>query len=173
MADSMLVRFDDGLARQVRERARVEGKSLTAFINDAVRTYMDQIAASEGVERDETRERLARLAVRLADATQAIREKTDVWSALQAVTDCIELVPIGEEKDLDPITWEQVQYSRLNETGGDAEARRMFAQDYAEIEGRDWTWYLESSRSEEEAKKAWLRQRRRYGLPVPPAKVTE
>lgn len=178
MADSMLVRFEDDLAKRLRDRARLDDKTITGFINDAVRTYLDQLSKAEeqqGAARDQARRRLASLARRLADADHAVRERTDVWEALAAVLNCVELVPveIEDEKHLDPVTWEQFKYSRLNETGSDDEAQRMFARDYAEIEGRDWTWYLSTGASEEEAKVLWLRQRRRYGIPVPPLKPGE
>jgi hypothetical protein len=69
--------------------------------------------------------------------------------------------------DLDPVTWEQFKVSLLNASGSDEEAKAMFAAGQAEIEGRDWTWYLRIHDSDREAKAAWVRQRLRYGLPIP------
>ena len=170
MADSMLVRFEDDTARKVRDRAQLQGKSITAFLNDAVQAYLKQIEASEGVERVWESDQLKVFSERLADASHLIRERNDVWTALQSVVDCIEVMPFEGERNVDPMTWDQFKQSRLNPSGSDGEARKMFAQDYAEIRDRDWTWYLDTHRSENEAKRAWLRQRRRYGLPVPPPK---
>lgn len=176
MADSMLVRFDDETAREVRERARAAGKSITAFLNDAVRTYLDELAASEGVEGALAEARRLRFAARLADAVEAVRsldvtQSAGVGSALGAIVDCLELIPILGERVHDPVTWDQFKYSKLNPTGGDREARGMFAKDYREIESRPWIWYRDSHRDDAAAKEAWLRQRRRYGLPVPPESV--
>ena len=72
--------------------------------------------------------------------------------------------------DLDPVSWEQFKHSRLNRTGSDDEAKRMFARDQAEIDARQWTWYRQHYHSDEEAQAAWRRQRLRYGLPVPPVR---
>lgn len=169
MADQMLVRFDDKTAQEVRERARAAGKSITAFLNEAVRAYLDLNAATAEVEHG----RLARFAIRFADAANSIERMDDgtqlvVRDALKAIVDCLELIPIQGEIIDDPVTWEQYKYSKLNQKGDESEARRMFAKDYQEIELRPWTWYRAHYDSDDAAKAAWLRQRRRFGLPAFP-----
>ncbi len=179
MSDSVLVRFPDKLAAEMRERAQSQGKTMTAFINDAVKAYVERLAAedAEGAPELKARRmrRLLHLAVRIADMRELIAEASEdegaqsaLVRALSAVADCIELMPVEVEENIDPVTWQQFRYSKLNESKGDDEAYRMFASDYEEIEARPWTWYLNTSSSDGEAKIRWLRQRRRYGLPLPP-----
>jgi predicted transcriptional regulator len=168
----MLVRFDDETAREVRERARKDGKSITAFLNDAVRSYLDQKTAFEGA--DDARR--IRFAVRLADAMDELHRTADPREnnsreLLAAIVDCLELLPVHGETIDDPVTWEQYKYSKLNPAGSESEARRMFERDYSEVEARPWTWYRKNHESDDLAKIAWLRQRRRYGVPVSPEEV--
>jgi len=169
MADSMLVRFEDETAQKVRRRAKQAGTSITAFLNDAVQAYLDGLDQAEGDERRQLEARYERFAERLADARHALGER-GADPVLEAVLDCLELLPFGDERTVDPVAWEQFRSSRLNVSKSDLEAKRMFSQDYAEVENRDWEWYLRTWDSPEAAKRAWLRQRRRYGLPVPPPK---
>ena len=71
---------------------------------------------------------------------------------------------------LDLVSWEQFKDPRLNRTGSDEEAKRMFARDQAAIDARQWTWYRQHYHSDEDAQAAWRRPRLRYGLPVPSAR---
>lgn len=169
MADSMLVRFEDDTARKVRQRAKQAGKSITAFLNDAVEAYLGNLDEAEGAERLQVGERYEQFAERLAEARRSM-DTHGPDPLIGAILDCLELIPFGDERVVDPVAWDQYKSSRLNVSKTDAEAKRMFAKDYAEVENRDWEWYLAHWDSPEAAKRAWLRQRRRYGLPVPPAK---
>ena len=169
MADSMLIRFEGDTSQKVRLRAKMAGKSITAFLNDAVQAYLDNLDEAERSERRQVEARYERFAERLADARHALKARGPD-PVLEAIADCLELMPFGDERVVDPVAWEQFKSSRLNVSQGDAEAKRMFSQDYSEIENRDWEWYLSTWDSPEAAKRAWLRQRRRHGLPVPPPK---
>jgi len=173
MADSILVRFDDELARRLRERAQQEQKSITAFISDAVEAQLDQIQHVERVEvaaKQWMGHELRQLGNRLADAHRAFKEQTNPWAALGAIIDCVEILSAEDAANLDRITWHQYRYSEANNNADDAAARRLFAADRDEIAQRDWTWYLRTCESEDEAKALWVRQRRRYGIPVPTEK---
>ncbi len=91
---------------------------------------------------------------------------------MEALSDCAELsLPVPSESDLDPATWQQFKFSELNKSRSEREAQDLFARDWAEIAARDWQWYLRTAATEEEAKILWFRQRRRYGLPLPPIKA--
>jgi hypothetical protein len=182
MADSILVRFEDDIAKALRDRVRGEDRSLNRFINDAVQAYLAQLEAKDEQERvrlEWTHERVARFATYLADTKKAITEgqadasqSSEVWAALRALADCVESLPVPME-GLDPVTWEQFKYSRLNDTGSDQAAQEMFARDAAEIEARDWKWYRQHYATDSEAKLAWFKQRRRYGLPIPSTQKTQ
>jgi hypothetical protein len=175
MADSILVRFEDDIAKALRDRVRGEDRSLNRFINDAVQAYLDGLKAKDEQERvrlEWTQDRLTAFAASLADTNMAITagkadegQNSKVWDALRALANCVESLPVPME-GLDPVTWEQFKYSRLNETGSDQAALEMFARDAAEIEARDWKWYRQHYPTEAEAKFAWFKQRRRYGLPI-------
>jgi len=171
MADSILVRFEDDLAKQLRDRARQEQKSITGFINDAVKTYLEQLGKidqGENAAKQRTSEAIRRFGTRLADAHHSIAAKTDPWEALNALLDCIEIRSDEDADNTERITWDQFLYAPENERGDETEARRLFAVNYNDIAQRDWTWYLQTCDSDDEAKAVWLRQRRRYGIPVPP-----
>jgi hypothetical protein len=173
MADSILVRFDDELARRLRERARQEDRSITAFISSAVEEQLDQIHRVEGVEVAAKRSmgyEYRHLGNRLADAHRAFKEQTDPWAALGALIDCVEIISADDAANLEHVTWQQFRYSDANNDADDAAARRLFAAERDEIAQRDWTWYLRTCESDDEAKALWLRQRRRYGIPVPSEK---
>ena len=43
MADPILVRFDDDVAKGLRERAHQNQKSIASFVNEAVKLYLDQL----------------------------------------------------------------------------------------------------------------------------------
>jgi predicted transcriptional regulator len=173
MADSILVRFDDELARRLRERAQQEQKSITSFISDAVVAQLDQIHRVEGIEvaaKQWMGHEHRQLGNRLADAHRAFKEQTDPWAALGAIIDCVEIISAEDAANLDRVTWQQFRYSGANNGADDAAARRLFAAERDEIAQRDWTWYLRTCESEDEAKALWVRQRRRYGIPVPSEK---
>lgn len=170
MADSILVRFDDELAKRLRDQARQEQTSITAYISDAVREKLDHFDRAEKVEvaaKQWMSHELRQLGHRLADANRALKERADPWDALAAVIDCIEIISAEDDAALDRVTWEQYRYSKANEGADDGQARRLFAAERDDIAQRDWTWYLRTSESEDEAKTLWLRQRRRFGIPVP------
>lgn len=173
MADTILVRFEDDLAKQLRERARHEQKSITGFINEAVKTYLEQLGKIEQGE-NATKERLRDSArhfeARLADARYALSQQTDPWEALSAVLDCIEIESAENIEVPNRVTWDQFIYVPENERGDEDEARRLFAAKYDDIARRDWKWYLRTCKSEDEAKAVWLRERRKYGIPVPSAR---
>lgn len=169
MADSILVRFEDDVSKKLRERARQDQKSITGFINDAVKTYLEQLARSDQGHNAELGINVRRLANRIADAHHSISEKSDPWDALTALLDCIEIMSAEEDENLDRVTWNQFLYVAENEQADENVARRLFATQYDEVSRRDWTWYLRTCQSDEEAKAVWMRQRRRYGIPVPPA----
>jgi len=175
MADSILVRFDDQLAKRLRERTRQEQKSITAFISDAVLKQLDLLDGVKKIEdtaRQRTSQELQQLANRLAEANRSLKEQKDPWSVLAAIIDCVEIMSADEQAELDHVTWEQFRYSKTNDGADDAAARRVFAAERDEIAQRDWTWYLRTCETEDEAKALWLRQRRRYGIPVPTEKET-
>ena len=168
MADSILVRFEDDVSKKLRDRARQDQKSITGFINDAVKTYLEQLARSDQGPKTELGANLRRLGTRLADAHHSISEKSDPWTALTALLECIEIMSAEEDVALDRVTWDQFLYVPENEQADEKVARRMFATQYEEVSLRDWTWYLRTCKSDDEAKAVWARQRRRYGIPIPP-----
>lgn len=168
MADSILVRFEDDVSKKLRDRARQDQKSITGFINDAVKAYLEQLSRSDQGPKIEPGGDLRRLGARLADAHHSIAEKKDAWLALSALLDCVEIMSAEEGENLDRVTWDQFLYVPENERADEQVARQMFAAQYDEISRRDWTWYLQSCHSDEEAKVVWARQRRRFGVPVPP-----
>lgn len=167
MADPILVRFDDDVSKRLRERARDEQKSITGFINDAVRMYLDQRVKYDLGTNSELGGAIQRLGARIADADEAIKKKKDPWSALAAILDCIEIASAGEMLIPDRVTWEEFLYVGGND-GNEIEARRLFKVQYDEVAQRDWNYYLPSCQTTNEAKAVWLRQRRRFGIPVPP-----
>ena len=156
MADSILVRFPDDISKKLRERARQDEKSITALVNEAVKLYLEQpIEPNQGSHSNSVRD-MRGLGYRLADAHRAINEKDDAWNALAALLDCIEISSADNDDGLVRVTWDDFLYVPENER---ADA----------VSQRDWTWYLRTCQSEEEAKTVWLRQRRRFGIPVPPS----
>jgi hypothetical protein len=165
MADSILVRFPDDISKKLRERARQDEKSITALVNDAVKVFLDQpIEPNEGVRPDPVRDKRS-LGFRLADAQHAINKKDDAWKALAALLDCVEISAADNDDGLERVTWDDFLYVRENEEADANEARRLFKAQYDDVSQRDWTWYLRTCKSEEEAKIVWLRQRRRFGIP--------
>ena len=169
MADSILVRFPDDISKKLRERARQDEKSITALVNDAVKLYLEQpIEPNQGSHSNSVRD-MRDLGYRLADAHRAINEKDDAWNALAALLDCIEISSADNDDGLVRVTWDDFLYVPENERADEIEARRLFKAQYDAVSQRDWTWYLRTCQSEEEAKTVWLRQRRRFGIPVPPS----
>lgn len=167
MPDPILVRFDEDVAKGLRERARQSQKSITGFINEAVKLYLDQLDKYELGSAGELGSANRRFEDRLADAHQAIQKKKEPWIALAAILDCIELSSAGKNLVPDRVTWEEFLYVGGND-GDEIEARRLFKVQYDEVAQRDWTYYLRSCKTDDEAKAVWLRQRRRLGIPIPP-----
>lgn len=167
MADPILVRFDDDVAKGLRERAHQNQKSIASFVNEAVKLYLDQLDRYELGSAGEMGSANRRFEDRLADAHQAIQKKKEPWLALAAILDCIELSSAGKTLVPDRVTWEEFLYVGGND-GDEIEARRLFKVQYDEVAQRDWTYYLRSCKTEDEAKAVWLRQRRRLGIPIPP-----
>jgi hypothetical protein len=172
MADSILVRFPDDISKKLRERARQDEKSLTALVNGAVRLYLEEpVEPNQGSHANSVRD-MRGLGYRLADAHRSIKEKDDAWNALAALLDCIEISSADNDDGLVREVreaWDDFPYVPENEQADENEARRLFKAHYDAVSQRDWTWYLRSCQSEEEAKTVWLRQRRRLGIPIPPA----
>ena len=107
MPVAVSLRFDDDVADMLRERAELERRSINRLVNDVLRQYL------EPAEPERVRSLVIGLGNHLAVARSAIKplehQETQkdfndkIRGALEALTDCVELLSMAMEPEKVPV----------------------------------------------------------------------